>query len=132
LLSFSKGETKTEDFLKRNPRGEVPTNSATYVAGKVPTIQDGETSIYESRAIISYIDEAYPENPIFPKDPQQKAIVNVFPSDIMHLIKISDENPRSRLPRQISRRLLPIRFRPKKSKGNLKIFFQLLTKPGRT
>jgi glutathione S-transferase len=75
LISFSKQEHKTEEFLKRNPRG------------KVPTIQDGETIIYESKAILHYLDDAYPENPLWPKDPKQRAQVETRIQEIDYLEK---------------------------------------------
>ena len=66
LISFSKKEHKTEEFLARNPRGQVP------------TIQDGDVVVYESKAILHYLDVAYPENPLFPVDLKQRAIVEVI------------------------------------------------------
>ena len=53
LLEFSKGEHKTPAYLKLNPRG------------KVPTLKDGDFVIYESIAIMAYLDRKYPEPPLF-------------------------------------------------------------------
>jgi len=53
LLSFSKRETRTPEFLALNPRG------------KVPTLKDGDLVINESLAILAYLDRAYPEVPLF-------------------------------------------------------------------
>ncbi len=52
-LDFSKGETQSSDYLTLNPRG------------KVPTLVDGETRVFESLAILAYLEKAYPETPIF-------------------------------------------------------------------
>jgi glutathione S-transferase len=53
LLEFSKGEHKTAGFRKLNPRG------------KVPVLKDGDLVLYESLAIMAYLDKKYPEPPIF-------------------------------------------------------------------
>jgi glutathione S-transferase len=53
LISFQKGEHKTPEFLKMNPRH------------KVPTLKDGTVIMYESIAIMAYIEAAYPDPPIF-------------------------------------------------------------------
>ena len=44
LLEFSKDEHKAPAYLKLNPRG------------KVPTLKDGDYVLYESLAIMSYLD----------------------------------------------------------------------------
>ncbi len=59
LLSFSKGETRTPEFLALNPRG------------KVPTLVDGETVVNESIAILAYLDRKYPEKPLFGRTPEE-------------------------------------------------------------
>jgi glutathione S-transferase len=53
LLEFSKGENKTPAYLKLNPRG------------KVPTLKDDDFVIYESLAIMVYLDRKYPEPRLF-------------------------------------------------------------------
>ena len=47
LLSFSAGDTRKPEFAKLNPRH------------RVPTIVDGDFVLYESNAIVEYLDEAY-------------------------------------------------------------------------
>jgi glutathione S-transferase len=44
LLEFSKGEHRTPEFLAMNPRG------------KVPVLRDGDFVLYESLAIMQYLD----------------------------------------------------------------------------
>lgn len=46
----------------------------------MPTIQDGDVVAYESKAILRYLDVAYPENPLFPLDLKQRAIIEVLKS----------------------------------------------------
>jgi len=53
---------KPEWFLERNPLGKVPA---------VET-ESGDC-LYESLIIADYLDEKYPERPLQPKDPMQKA-----------------------------------------------------------
>ncbi len=59
LLEFSKGEHKTPSYLRLNPRG------------KVPTLKDGDFVIYESIAIMAYLDRKSPEPPLFGNTPEE-------------------------------------------------------------
>jgi glutathione S-transferase len=63
LLEFSKGEHKAADYLRLNPRG------------KVPTLQDDDFVLYESHAIMMYLDRRYPEPPIFGSTPQETGLI---------------------------------------------------------
>lgn len=63
LLSFSKGEHKSDEILRLNPRH------------KVPVIRDGDYSLYESLAILSYVDAKYPENPLFGMSPEDRGTI---------------------------------------------------------
>ena len=63
LLEFSKGEHKAADYLRFNPRG------------KVPTLQDDDFVLYESLAIMTYLDRRYPEPPIFGRSPQEAGLI---------------------------------------------------------
>jgi len=64
-MSFSSGELKTADFLRISPRG------------KVPAIDDNGFSLYESAAIVEYLEDQYPESgaPLFPGDAQSRALI---------------------------------------------------------
>jgi glutathione S-transferase len=53
LLEFSKEDHKKPEFVALNPRG------------KVPVIRDGDFTLYESLAIMAYLDRRNPEPPIF-------------------------------------------------------------------
>lgn len=63
LLTFSKQEHKSPEYLALNPRG------------KVPTLKDGDFVLYESLAIMAYLDRAYPERPIFGRTPQETGTI---------------------------------------------------------
>ena len=53
LLEFSKGQTRTPEFLALNPRG------------KVPVLRDGDLVLAESTAILTYLDRKFPDPPLF-------------------------------------------------------------------
>ena len=63
LLEFSKDEHKAPAYLQLNPRG------------KVPTLKDGDFVIYESLAIMSYLDRKYPDPPLFCQTPEETALI---------------------------------------------------------
>ena len=48
----------------------------------VPTLVEGELSLNQSLAIIQYLEDSYPQTPLYPKDPAQKAAVMAFALDI--------------------------------------------------
>lgn len=61
LLEASKGEHKSPEYLRLNPRG------------KVPTLKDGEIVLTESLAIMAYLDRKHPAPPLFGEDAQETA-----------------------------------------------------------
>jgi glutathione S-transferase len=65
MLSFSANDTRKPEFLALNPRH------------RVPTLVDGDFVLYESNAIVEYLDEAYPATgaPLFPGDARSRALV---------------------------------------------------------
>lgn len=64
LLSFSEGEHRKPEFLAVNPRH------------KVPAIQDGDFSLYESSAMLEYLEERFPEGPrLFPGNLRERALI---------------------------------------------------------
>jgi glutathione S-transferase len=65
VLSFSAGDTRKPEFVALNPRH------------RVPTLVDGGFVMYESNAIVEYLDEAYPATgaPLFPGDVRTRALV---------------------------------------------------------
>ena len=65
VLSFSAGDTRKPEFLALNPRH------------RVPVIVDGDFVLYESNAIVEYLDEAYAGRgaPLFPGDVRNRALI---------------------------------------------------------
>jgi len=55
-INFSDGDNKTPEFLARNPRG------------KVPVLMDGDVAVYESHAIMDYLERYFPKVPLLPSD----------------------------------------------------------------
>jgi glutathione S-transferase len=53
LLQFAKQEHRSAPMLKMNPRG------------RVPVLKDGDYVLYESLAILHYLDRKYPQVPLF-------------------------------------------------------------------
>ncbi len=62
-LSFDNDDTKTPQFLKINPRGQVP------------AIVDDGFALAQSNAICEYLEERYPDKPLLPKDAKARATV---------------------------------------------------------
>jgi glutathione S-transferase len=63
LLEFSRGDNKSAEYLRLNPRG------------KVPTLKDGEFVLYESLAIVAYLDRKYPDPPLFGQNPEETGLI---------------------------------------------------------
>ena len=60
-----KGEQRSDEHLQRNPHG------------KVPALEDGDHTVFESIAILKYIcDTKLGDTPLYPKDPKKRAKVN--------------------------------------------------------
>ncbi len=58
------------EFLKSNPRGEVP------------SLIDGDVSLFDSTIIVEYIEDKWPEPALFPKDPVARAMARTI-EDVM-------------------------------------------------
>jgi glutathione S-transferase len=65
VLSFAAGDTRKAEFVALNPRH------------RVPTIVDGGFTLYESNAILEYLDEAYASHgaKLYPGDARKRATV---------------------------------------------------------
>ncbi|MFO1283892.1 MAG: glutathione S-transferase family protein [Burkholderiales bacterium] len=72
LLSFSAGDTRKPEFVALNPRH------------RVPVIVDAGFVLYESNAIVEYLDEAYPSRGLrlFPGEVRTRATVRRIVSEI--------------------------------------------------
>ncbi|EPC02915.1 maleylacetoacetate isomerase [Litchfieldella anticariensis FP35 = DSM 16096] len=66
-VNLVKGEQRAEVYLARNPQGLVP----------MLTIDDG-TQLLQSLAICEYLEERYPEPPLLPADPSDRARVRAL------------------------------------------------------
>jgi glutathione S-transferase len=63
LINFSKGEHKAPGFIAMNPRG------------KVPVLKDGDVTLYETLAIMNYLDRKQPEPALFGRTPAEAAAI---------------------------------------------------------
>ncbi|PRP84416.1 hypothetical protein PROFUN_08096 [Planoprotostelium fungivorum] len=61
LLSFANGDTRTPEFRQLTPRG------------KIPVLRDGDVVVYESMAILQYLEEKYGK--LGPKEGAARALV---------------------------------------------------------
>ena len=66
LIDLSKRENLEPDYLKLNPNGVVPTLD-----------HDGRI-LTESNVIIEYLDEAFPNPPLRPLDPYERARMRIW------------------------------------------------------
>jgi glutathione S-transferase len=71
VLSFSEGDLKKPEFAALNPRRKVPVLVDAQGQGNAPFV------LYESAAIIEYLEESYPGSgaPLFPTDLRGRALV---------------------------------------------------------
>ncbi|KZV32365.1 glutathione S-transferase-like [Dorcoceras hygrometricum] len=67
-VDLSSGQHKKEPFISLNPFGVVP------------VLQDGDLTLFESRAVTQYIAQKYADKgtPLVPNDPKKQAIVTVW------------------------------------------------------
>lgn len=65
-LTRGGGEQHDPEYLKLNPQGLVP------------TLLDGERVLRQSMAILEYLDEVYPEPPLLPATPRDRARVRAI------------------------------------------------------
>jgi glutathione S-transferase len=75
LLEFSKGHLKTPEFLQMNPRG------------RVPVIRDDGFVLFESLAILEYLEDRWPANPLFGADPREAASIRRFISEFESYVR---------------------------------------------
>lgn len=75
LLEFSKREHKSAEHLAMSPRG------------KVPVLRDGDYSLYESIAIIAYLEATYPEHPVLGRTPEETGLVWRHVSEVMSYLE---------------------------------------------
>ena len=76
FLHLEKGDQFAADYKALNPQMVVP------------TLIDGEVKLFQSLAILEYLDETYPEPPLLPRDSAARAWVRG-----LALINIADSHP---------------------------------------
>jgi glutathione S-transferase len=63
LLKFDQQEHQAPQMLAMNPRG------------RLPVLRDDDYVVFESVAILYYLDRRYPEPPIFGRNPQENGVI---------------------------------------------------------
>jgi glutathione S-transferase len=63
VIDWMRGEHKKPEYLRINP------------LGRVPAIVDGEVTMFESNAILCYLEEQYGRGTLLPRDPAPRAEV---------------------------------------------------------
>ncbi len=63
LLHFDKQEQQSPQMLKMNPRG------------RLPVLKDNDYVVFESVAVLYYLDQKYPEPPIFGGTPEEAGVI---------------------------------------------------------
>ncbi len=63
MLHFDKQEHQSPPMLKMNPRGTLP------------VLKDGDYVVFESVAVLYYLDVKYPEMPIFGSSPEEAGVI---------------------------------------------------------
>lgn len=64
LVNVYRGEGRTPEYLAINPWG------------KIPTLVDGELTLWESNAILQYLSDAYGDCRLWSREPQQRADIS--------------------------------------------------------
>src|SRR5262249_59548133 len=64
VQAMGAGESKSEAYLKKHP------------FGRVPAFEHGVFGLYETQAILRYLDDIFPEPPLQPRDPREVARMN--------------------------------------------------------
>jgi glutathione S-transferase len=70
LLSFDADDTRKPQFLALNPRG------------RVPTIVDDGYALWESSAIVEYLEERHPQKPLLPGDAKIRAAARRITAEV--------------------------------------------------
>ena len=73
-IDLSRRENLDPEYLKLNPNGVVPT-----------LVHDGR-ALCESNFIMEYLDEAFPDLPLRPKDPYERARMRIWMDRIEHVL----------------------------------------------
>lgn len=80
LLEVSKGALKSEEFLAINPRGTVP------------VFVDGDTIIRDSIASLIWLDQAYPNKPLFGNTVKETAEILQMSFELGDYLRTAQDN----------------------------------------
>jgi glutathione S-transferase len=86
--------------------------------GRVPVLEEGEFLLPESDVIMSYLDERYPDPPLLPLDPGERALARLLVhrfdrvGDVYYALRGGDEDARPRLYRRLGELDSRLAFRP--------------------
>ena len=82
ILSFTAGDTKKPEFVAINPRGHVP------------TLVDGDVTVWESFAILEYLEERLRSGkPLFPGDAKARARIRRLMHEAQSYIRAEGNDP---------------------------------------
>ncbi|WP_171014148.1 glutathione S-transferase family protein [Chitinivorax sp. B] len=79
MMSFSEGDLKKPEFRAINPRG------------KVPTLVDGDFVLWESSAILNYLDDAYGGAKLYPGDARQRGLTRRLQAEVNNYLDLAVE-----------------------------------------
>jgi glutathione S-transferase len=60
------------ELIFTSPHGSDPGFNAASPFGKIPALRDGDYTLADSTAIVTYLEAKYPEKPMLPADPQAR------------------------------------------------------------
>ena len=60
------------EFFITSPHGPDPEFNAASPFGKIPAMRDGDYTLSDSTAIVTYLEAKHPANPVLPADPQAR------------------------------------------------------------
>lgn len=84
-----KGIAREDNFLHLEKGDQfAPSYRAINPQMVVPTLIDGDKKLFQSLAILEYLDETHPNPPLLPKDPLARAWVRGFA-----LVNVADSHP---------------------------------------
>jgi glutathione S-transferase len=74
LMSLQGGDLKAPAYLAISPRG------------KVPALVDDDFTLCESAVIVEYLEERYPDHPVLPRHPRDRAIARRLAAEADHYL----------------------------------------------
>lgn len=111
LVLAEKGLKATE--IEIDPRNKPADFLALSPAGKVPLLVHNDVRVWESAVINEYLDESFPEYPLLPRAPAQRALARIWISfaDLRlyepthRLLHCSDPNVQTKFAEQLAEEL---------------------------